>query len=64
MGLNEVGKLKTLNNLRNKPTVRVIMAIKAPKGECQLFEPNHPYNIDKYQDHAEAIKAFMEQNNA
>jgi len=67
MELDEVGKLKTLNNLQSRPTVRVIMAIKAPKGECQIFEaPLYRYrggiNQTRLNNQCQAIKAFMRQH--
>ena len=54
--LDEVGKTKTLDSLRRKPTVRVLMTIKAPRGECQLFESKH---LDSQ---CKAIKAFMKEH--
>ncbi len=60
MELDEVGKEKVLTDLRGRPTVKVVMAIKAPKGMCQLFEEKsyRHYNLTQ----CEAIKAFMEEH--
>ena len=58
MNLEEVGSLKTLDNLRNHPTVKVIMCVKAPKGIMQLFDRNY-ISPDSQ---CEAIKAFMEEH--
>jgi len=55
--LDEVGKIKVLNNLEGYSEVKVVMAIKAPRGECQLFESKH------LNSQCKAIKAFMRQHN-
>lgn len=65
--LDDVGKLKTLSNIRGQSavTVRVIMVIKAPRGECQIYE--YPGECEFNDSHdsliesqCQAIKAFME----
>jgi len=68
MSLEDVGKTVRLNSLREQPEVKVIMAIKADRGECRIFE--HKL-VDEYSrqlgqtytdTHCEAIKAFMEEH--
>jgi len=61
MELSNVGQVISLNDLRDKPIVKVIMVIKAPRGICQIFE--NPPNRHYAGTQCEAVRAFMEQHN-
>jgi len=68
MELEDVGKIRELTDLRGEPSVRVVMAIKSPRGMCQIFEqPLNQYSKHLGQTYVDAqcdaIRAFMEQHN-
>jgi len=62
-----VGKEIRIDSLRGQPTVKVVMAIKAPRGMCRIFgQPPNRYSKHLGQAYVdaqcEAIRAFMEQH--
>lgn len=68
MKLEEVGQTKVLSSIRGRPTVKVIMCIKAPRGIMQIYEPMYPSldtrSSDNRKVQCQAIKAFMKRHNA
>ena len=66
--LDQVGKELVLNNLDGYGTIRakIIMVIKAPRGECRIFEqPLYRGYLSQSSLHKQcrAIRSFMEQHN-
>lgn len=65
-GLNSVGKevychLGDFTELPGKLR-QIVMVIEAPRGQCLLYEEEFWPLRGRYEKHAEAIKAFMEQH--
>ncbi len=57
MELDEVGKIRVIFG---DIVVKVIMAIKAPRGMCQIFKDTK--QCGNYERQAEAVRAFMEEH--
>ena len=64
MSLDDCGKkirIRYLNKRNEEGDVKVIMVIKAPRGEMRLFKPNKP-SIGQADKQRLAIRIFMRQH--